>query len=75
MTIEKKGRIDMMKKSFIEEKMKTLEEREQEEKKAKLKMRKETQKRFGYDVNYEKYRTSNLIRIVCAVIAIIIIPL
>jgi hypothetical protein len=32
-------------------------------------------KRFGFTVKFDKYKTSNLLKIICIILAIIIIPL
>ncbi len=39
------------------------------------KMNRESKRRFGYAVKFEKYKTSNLIKIICITLAIVIIPL
>jgi hypothetical protein len=41
----------------------------------KKKMNRASRKRFGHNIKFEKYRTSNLIKIICITLAIIIIPL
>lgn len=38
-------------------------------------MNKQSQKRFGHAVQFEKYKTSNPIKIICVTLAICIIPL
>jgi len=34
-----------------------------------------SKKRFGFNVKFDKYKTSNLLKIICIILAIIIIPL
>lgn len=38
-------------------------------------MNRMSKKRFGFAVKFENYKTSNLLKIVCIIVAIIIIPL
>jgi hypothetical protein len=38
-------------------------------------MNKDSKKRFGFTVKFDKYKTSNLLKIICIILAIIIIPL
>ena len=38
-------------------------------------MNKRSRKRFGHTVSFDKYKTNNMIKIICIVLAIIIIPL
>jgi hypothetical protein len=47
---------------------------EDDELKKKL-MNKDSKKRFGFTVKFDKYKTSNLLKIICIILAIIIIPL
>jgi hypothetical protein len=54
---------------------KTVEEREKEAQKLKIRMTGNSKRRYGYAVKFDKFHTSNMIKIICAVIAIIIIPL
>lgn len=58
-----------------EDENKTAEDKEMEEKLNQIKMRRNSKKRFGYVIKFDKYGTSNLIKIICIVIAVIIIPL
>jgi hypothetical protein len=39
------------------------------------KLNRTSQKRFGFSVRFDQYRTSNLIKVICITLAIIIIPL
>lgn len=48
---------------------------EEEEDKEEKKMKRASRRRFGHAVRFEKYKTSNLIKIICITLAIIIIPL
>jgi hypothetical protein len=41
----------------------------------KKQMSKNAKRRFGHIVKFDKYKTSNLIKIICIILAIIIIPL
>jgi len=47
---------------------------EDEELREKL-MKRQSVRRFGHAVKFDKYKTSNLIKIICITLAIIIIPL
>lgn len=47
---------------------------EEEEMKKKI-MNRRSQKRFGHIIKFDTYKTSNLIKIICIILAIIIIPL
>lgn len=38
-------------------------------------MNKTSQKRFGFKIKFDGYRTSNWIKVICITLAIIIIPL
>jgi hypothetical protein len=38
-------------------------------------MTKMSKSRFGYAIKFDKYKTSNIIKIICVIIAIIVIPL
>lgn len=38
-------------------------------------MRSNSKKRFGHTVKFDNYKTNNLIKVICSVIAIIVIPL
>lgn len=64
-----------MKKSFVDDKIKSQEQKEKMYKMKKEKMQKNAVKRYNHKVEYEKYKTGNIIKLICAVIAIIIIPL
>lgn len=40
-----------------------------------VRMNRNSERRFGFSIKFEQYRTSNLIKVVCITLAIIIIPL
>ena len=50
-------------------------EEDEDAKKKDKKMTKASQKRFGFKIQFDDYRTSNLIKILCTTLAVIIIPL
>lgn len=51
------------------------DEDEKASKKQDKKMTKASQKRFGFKIQFDGYRTSNFIKVLCITLAIIIIPL
>ena len=48
---------------------------EDENEKKNRKMNRQSKQRFGFAIKFERYKTSNLIKIICITLAIIIIPL
>ena len=54
---------------------KVAEEDEKTERKGDKKMNKTSQRRFGFKIQFDDYKTSNFVKVLCVTLAIIIIPL
>jgi hypothetical protein len=61
--------------SDIKEDKLAKETEEMEEKERNAKLNRLSKKRFGHAIRFEKYKTSNWIKIICITLGIIIIPL
>ncbi len=54
---------------------KVAEDNEKTERKGDKKMNKTSQRRFGFKIQFDDYKTSNFVKVLCVTLAIIIIPL
>jgi hypothetical protein len=70
-----KSKENIAKKSMSKNRASRILEEDEDEKEQIQKMKTAAKERFGHQVKFDKYRTSNVIKIICITLAIIIIPL